>query len=226
MNPTKYLLPCAILVALTACTTLPESSDSVRTDRATYADFEAAFANTAQLALHRYRSVMIEPFALDGERAKAAGDSAAELQQALIAAIEPGTLVTTASGPGVLRLEVVITDIDPSSPALNVVSSLLAFVPFDTGGIAADIHLRDGESGALLATVHANEKATPLRLSGSFSRYGHAKGIVQKWGHELATLLTPDGSAASCARSTRRDSCASAPSDAPATRRTASTRRS
>ena len=203
MNPTKYLLPCALLLVSSACTTLPESN--ALTDRTAYLDFRSAFAHTDQLALHRYRSVMITPFTLDGERAREAGDSATELQQALIAAIEPGALVTTQAGPGVLRMDVVVKDIDPSSPALNVVSSLIAFVPFDTGGIAADINLRDAQTGALLATVHANEKATPLRLSGSFSRYGHAKGIVQKWGRELATLLTPDESVAACVRSTRRD---------------------
>jgi hypothetical protein len=47
----------------------------------------------------------------------------------------------------------------------------------------------DSRSDALLATIAANEKVTPLHIAGSFSRYGHAKSIVEKWGRELTSQL-------------------------------------
>lgn len=182
------LLPLAVLTVLSACATLPEPT--AQEGRLVYRDFASAFAGTDPLAAHRYRAVMIDPFVVATERSSpGVADSTTELQRALVTTIEAHRLVTTQQGPDVLRLEVVVKDIDTSSPTLNVITTLLAFVPFDTGGITADIHLRDAQSGALLATVHADEKVTPLHISGSFSRYGHAKSIVRRWGREVAGLL-------------------------------------
>jgi hypothetical protein len=90
-----------------------------------------------------------------------------------------------------LRLEVTVTGIDPASPTLNVLTTALLFVPLDRGGIDFEARFFEGEGTGPIAVQTRHHSSTPLELSGSFSRYGHAIGALRDWGASLAQAMDP-----------------------------------
>jgi hypothetical protein len=113
---------------------------------------------------------------------------ASKLRVALVGALSETTTVR-APGPGVLRVEVNVIDIDTTSPTANAISSALIFVPVDRGGIAFEARFYDGESGQPIASSTERHKGSPLDIKGNFSHYGHAISALGKWGGTLAASL-------------------------------------
>jgi hypothetical protein len=103
--------------------------------------------------------------------------------------------------PGVARIEVMVTELNASSPAVNALTTLLLFVPFDAGGVAFEARFYDGQSDEPFAQTTHRHISTPLELKGSFRRYGHATRAFRNWAEQFSSGLT-----AVCARSDRRRS--------------------
>jgi len=154
----------------------------------------APAASTVQAA-PGYREVFIESFEVaPGALPKATVAERAEVTQNLRTALE-GSLserqaLASSAGPGVLSVVITVDAIDTSSPAANVISSLIAFVPLDTGGATLHASYFDGETHQWLGERSWKHKSTPLAIKGSLSRYGHAAGALRTFGQELLKAQT------------------------------------
>jgi hypothetical protein len=97
--------------------------------------------------------------------------------------------VTKESGPDVLRVRAAITDVVPANPALNVATTLVAFVPLDLGGAAIEAEFIDSVSGERLAAMVGRKKGSPIDLKGGFTELGHARTAFREWAVELKQAL-------------------------------------
>jgi len=146
-----------------------------------------------QLDLNRYHAVNVAPVLFtpeitgaipEAERASLERDFGEALKEGLAPSFqsdEPST--------GVVRIEVTITELNSSSPTLNLLTTALLFVPFDAGGIAFEVNFFDGESPDPFAQSNYRHISTPLELKGSFMRYGHATKVLRDWSEELTKRL-------------------------------------
>jgi Protein of unknown function (DUF3313) len=97
--------------------------------------------------------------------------------------------VTKESGPDVLRVRAAIIDVVPANPALNVATTLVAFVPLDLGGAAIEAEFIDSLSGERLAAMVERKKGSPTNLKGGFTELGHARTAFHEWAVELKQAL-------------------------------------
>lgn len=97
--------------------------------------------------------------------------------------------VVNEPGPDVLRIRAAITDIDPSNPALNLLTTAVVFVPVDMGGASLEAEFLDSVTGERLAAMVDRKTGTPIQLAGGFKRLGHAKAAFETWAEELKIAL-------------------------------------
>jgi hypothetical protein len=90
-------------------------------------------------------------------------------QQALLDAVKDGYQVVDQPGPGVLRVRVAITDVKPSKPVANTMSSILpvGWVISGATKVASDENLGTGEAAAEMEVLDA---ATGERLAAMVDR--------------------------------------------------------
>lgn len=91
-------------------------------------------------------------------------------------------------GPDVLRIRAAITDVIPTSPALNILTTASIGFPLDMGGAAIEAEFLDSETGKRLGAVVDMKLGTPLDIKG-FTSLGHAKTAFQQWARELKQAL-------------------------------------
>ena len=113
---------------------------------------------------------------------------ASKLRIALVSSLS-GTATVREPGPGVLRLQVTVTAIDTTSPAVNAISSALVFVPLDRGSIAFEARFFDGTAAQPITWTAELRKGSPLDIKGNFRLYGHAISALEKWGESLGAAL-------------------------------------
>lgn len=148
-----------------------------------------------QLDLNRYRAVNVAPVLFapgiagaipDEERALLERDLGAALKDGL-----PPSLRSEQPSSDVVRMEVTITELNASNPAVNVLTTALLFVPFDAGGVAFDARFYEGDSLEPFAVTSHRHISTPLELKGSFKRYGQATKALRDWSEGLARNRLP-----------------------------------
>jgi hypothetical protein len=165
----------AVIALLTGCATLPVST------------------LPEQLDLNRYHAVNVAPVLFTPEIAGAIPDAErASLERDFGAALKEGLAPSFQSvqpATGVVRIEVTITELNASSPTVNLITTALLFVPFDTGGVAFDARFYDGASREPFAQSNYRRTSTPLELKGSFRRYGHATRALRDWSEGLMKRL-------------------------------------
>jgi hypothetical protein len=161
-------------VLLAGCTTVP------RAIAPTYVD------------VARYRAIAVEAVhiaaaasTLDDADRTALEDT---LRLALVDAI-PEKARAAAAGPGVLSIEITVTELDSSNPALNALTTALLLVPMDRGGIAFDATFFDRPGSAAIGSTTVRHRSSVTDLKGSYSRYGHAVDALREWGAGLAESL-------------------------------------
>lgn len=94
---------------------------------------------------------------------------------------------------GVLRLRLVVDDIDKSSRGANLLSAALVFVPLDTGAVAAEMIVEDSVTGVRVAALTGKRQGSPLGRGGFFASFkptGHAQAGFDQLLQELLKLLT------------------------------------
>lgn len=141
-----------------------------------------------------YHSILLDPVHLRLEEDEGLDretlDAVVQEIPAMVAeGLVPDCSLVSREGPGVLRLRVTITDIDPARPALNIATTLAVFVPLDMGGAAIEAEFFDGVSGQRMAAMAEQKTGSPLQLFSGFSRLGHARVAVTQWAEELKTAL-------------------------------------
>lgn len=146
---------------------------------------------------HRYHKLMIDPVTVRMETEKKGRDIDPEDLAAFIEEVSatfsqslaPDYPVVTVPGPDVLRIRTVITDIDIAKPAVNLVTTLVAFVPMDMGGASIEVEFLDAVTGERLAVMADRKSGSPLQLKAGFSKFGYAKAAFNQWADELKTAL-------------------------------------
>jgi hypothetical protein len=84
-----------------------------------------------------------------------------------------------------------ITRVEPVSPALNTVSTLLLVAPWDRGGAAIEIEAVDAETGKQLAAIRMGYFAPMSDIKARFSKLLPAGIAIRKAVTDFSVLLTP-----------------------------------
>jgi uncharacterized protein DUF3313 len=113
---------------------------------------------------------------------------AARLRAAVISSL-PTSAVVAESAPGVLRLEVTVTDLNAVNPTLNGFSQTLILVPMDRGGISFEARYYEGVGREPVAFTAQRATGSMFDIKGNFSHYGHAIEALEKWATELGQSL-------------------------------------
>lgn len=108
-----------------------------------------------------------------------------------------GYTVTSEPGPGVLRVRVAITDVDPAGPVANVAAKaggVALGVPLlpslDIGSAAIEAEMLDSTSGERLAAVmDAKRGRRFFAFKRSVERWGDARAAFRAWAREWRELL-------------------------------------
>lgn len=150
-------------------------------------------APTARAEMVRYHAIAVDSVRLAPELAAALGaeDTQAverQLHLALVEELPPAARAVT-PGPGVMHLEVTVTELEAVNPGVNALTTALLFVPLDQGGVGFEARFYDAPGGKLLAQTTQHHSSTPLEIKGSFSRYGHAVKAMREWAAEIGKTL-------------------------------------
>ena len=144
------------------------------------------------VAVARYRAIAVEAVHISPTASTlgAAERTALEhkLQRALVDAI-PAQARAAGAGPGVLSVEITVTELDSSNPAVNALTTALLFLPMDRGGITFDATFFDRPGVASIGSTTVRHRSHVTDLKGSYSRYGHAVDALREWGAGLAESL-------------------------------------
>lgn len=146
---------------------------------------------------NRYKRVMLDPVAVSyaGEAKGKSVDPAElehladELRAAVAAELEGSYPVVDQPGPEVLRIRAAMTEVIPANPALNVVTTVLAFVPLDMGGAAIEAEFIDSVSNERMAAMAERKSGTPFDVKSGFTSLGHARAAFRAWAKELKHAL-------------------------------------
>ena len=93
------------------------------------------------------------------------------------------------AGAGGVRVRAAITDINPSSPGLNVLLTALLLGPLDSGGVGVELEPVDANSAERLVAYAAVEDGSFFEFRAAFSRFGHAKQLLEARANWLASAL-------------------------------------
>jgi len=145
----------------------------------------------------RYKAVMLDPVVIyyhpsAGSRAiqpVEAQKLALYFREAVVAELKGTYPVITIPGPDVLRIRTAITDVVAASPAVNIVTTAVAFVPLDMGGASIEVEFLDSITGEQLAAMVESKKGSPLNIPGGFTELGHARAAFREWAVELKSAL-------------------------------------
>ncbi|MHC4558718.1 MAG: DUF3313 domain-containing protein [Planctomycetota bacterium] len=115
----------------------------------------------------------------------------AELRQYMYAAIHKAVLdhydVVRRPGPGVARIRIALTDIEKSSPALNVIPTT-KLTGVGLGGASMEAEVVDSVTGEQIAAVVESQKGKRLSLKG-LSKWGDAKAVMDEWARRFKERL-------------------------------------
>jgi hypothetical protein len=79
-----------------------------------------------------------------------------------------------------LRMDIHLSEIEPVSPALNVATIVLAFVPLDTGAMTVETTYRD-DAGKVQVRRIERLTGSIFNIRASFSAYGQHKITLDEW---------------------------------------------
>ncbi len=92
-------------------------------------------------------------------------------------------------GPGVLRLRVAVTDIEPVNAVVNAATAVLLLARFDLGGATIEAEFLDGVTGERMAALVSTKSGSVLGLVKGANRYGDARAACRAWARDLETAL-------------------------------------
>lgn len=89
-------------------------------------------------------------------------------------------LLTTRDTASRLSMDVRLYDIEPVSPAINVLTTLLFLAPLDTGALTVETLYRD-DTGRMQALRLDRLSGSVFNLKASFSAYGQHRLALNEW---------------------------------------------
>lgn len=146
----------------------------------------------------RYQAIIVEPVSFqaraasrleDAERVRLGGSLTKVARETF------GTMYAIAQepSPDALRLRVTVSDINKSSPTLNLVTAAIAFVPLDAGAISVEMEVVDSVNGTRVAAFVTSSRGVPIAPDGffqSFSPTGHAQAEFEKATRAFLKIIT------------------------------------
>jgi len=109
------------------------------------------------------------------------------LQNAIVNAIRDRYKTVSHSGPGIARIRVAITDIDKSTPAMNVLPQT-KMTGLGIGGASMEGELLDSRTGEQIGAVIQSQKGKRISLSG-LKKWGDAKAVMDDWAKRFRKRL-------------------------------------
>ncbi|MBS1156036.1 MAG: hypothetical protein H6R07_1960 [Proteobacteria bacterium] len=191
-HPLKLLF-CMVFFSLAACTSLQPpralpSSDGLQP--------VASETGSALRASGHWQWASIE---VDEVLWQAGTEVESEEQQQLCSVLRESLrrdLSPLAQGSGAkLRIRAQIVDVATVSPALNLATAVLIFLPVERGGAAVLIEALDAESGRGIARFSMAESGGLSDFSGHFSRYGHAEQVLKRAALAFRKILEQENDA-------------------------------
>lgn len=202
MRIRHHIVPFLSALMLAACNTTPPAHSGFLDDYSTlkpdkYGKAALLWSEKPGFDWKKYNTVMLDPVVIyyhpeAGSRAiqpEELQKLAVYFHDAVVTELKGSYEVSKTAGPRVLRIRCAITDVVAANPALNVVTTVVAFVPLDMGGAAIEAEFLDSVTGERLAAMVERKKGSPLNLPGGFTELGHAKAAFREWGRELKTAL-------------------------------------
>lgn len=199
---TTKVLSFTLVIALTSCAvTKPTSGsgfleDYSRLEADSNGDRSLQWWEQKDFDWNKYQKVMLDPVMvyenkeasnkkLDSEKTKELTDYFRKTVEKKLAAKYP---IVSTPGSDVLRIRTAITEIIPSSPAINYPAMALIFFPVDMGGAIIEVEFLDSETDEVLAAMVDKKMGSPL-TPRAFSRMGHARAAFDGWAKELRIAL-------------------------------------
>jgi hypothetical protein len=109
------------------------------------------------------------------------------MHNAIVNAIRDRYMVVSQPAPGVARLRIAITDVDKSTPALNVLPQT-KLVGMGLGGASMEGELLDSKTGEQIGAVIKSQKGSRISLSG-LKEWGDAKAVMDDWAERFRRRL-------------------------------------
>jgi len=192
----------AVLVWVTGCAVQAPSPTGFLGDRAElrpdkYGNTGLLWYERAGFDWKQYKRVMLDPVIISlhpqAQNRGLAPDElkklADEFRDIVVAELGADYPVTSESGADVLRIRAAITDVVPANPALNALTTAVAFVPMDMGGASLEAEFLDSRTGERLAAMAETKRGTPIDLKGGFTELGHARSAMKQWARDLKNAL-------------------------------------
>jgi hypothetical protein len=143
--------------------------------------------------LDDYDKFIIEPVIIHmhGEDEELDMESRRELENymhnAIVEAIKDRYMVVAQPAPGVARVRVAITDVDKSTPALNVIPQT-KLIGAGIGGASVEAEVVDSQTSEQIGAAILSQKGKRLSMSG-LSKYGDAKAVMDDWAERFRKRL-------------------------------------
>ncbi len=130
----------------------------------------------------RYEAVPVNPSAIAfGKNVRIDDEQRSELREAFSAALNEkfASAGIQSAKPTenrrMLKVRGTVTSVELTSPALNVVTTLLLFAPLSRGGLTVELEAIDSESGKRVAALAFNGSAGVENIGSAYSSTGHAR---------------------------------------------------
>ena len=159
-------------------------------------DTSMRFVNMQKLG--RYSKFILDPVDVHFHRTSKGTDLSSEelaelgqLGRYMYSAIHNAVLdhysIVRKSGPGIARIRIALTDIEKSSPALNVIPHT-KLVGVGLGGASMEAEVVDSVTGEQIGAVVLSQKGKRLSLEG-LSKWGDAKAVIDDWAQRFKERL-------------------------------------
>jgi hypothetical protein len=186
----RVLLAAIAAATLAACSSMPATRTDYLTGRAAlnFNEDGSAGRYRAPLAIDPARMTLIDV----QWRAEAtfSDDERAALTATLQKALQDAAAAAPAQPQGrPIVVRAAITRVETVSPAANVATTLLLFVPLDRGGAAVEIEALDAETRSPLAALTYAHYAPLTEFGARFVRLAPAEVALKKAATEFKLLL-------------------------------------
>ena len=137
-----------------------------------------------------------------GFEAKELADLADAFSKAIMMNLAGLYEFTDKPGPGVMRLRVALTNLNPNNPVTGTITTIIPVgilasgvkkgatgEHIGMGEVAFEGEILDSQSGEILAAVMDAESGKKYKVTKSVSKWGHTIDVFNKWAQRLRTRL-------------------------------------
>lgn len=109
------------------------------------------------------------------------------LHTAVKKALSSNYQITSQPGPHVARIRIAITDLKPSTPALNILPQT-KLLGLGLGEVSIEAEIVDSETNKQIAALVESEQGSRLSFAG-LTDWGSVEAIMDEWAHRLQTRM-------------------------------------